>query len=134
MIAPDIKGRQPCVRDHKWGSHPGYQNLGKLQKPLAFFLCALTFTMVLHRPSRLFGLSLLLQLGQGQADTVAVPSCPKDTEPVANDLQSFSIEFSYFPDFTGNKSHPNEFSRTLLGNLKDITGVAPVIRVGGTTQ
>lgn len=98
------------------------------------FLSTLTFTMVLHRPSRLFGLFLLLQLGQVQGDTVAIPSCPKDTEPVANDLQSFSIEFSYFPDFTGNKSHPNEFSRALLGNLKNITGVAPVIRVGGTTQ
>lgn len=134
MTEVEIKRRQPCVRGHKWSSRLGYQNLGKLRNVFALFLCALSFIMVLHRPSRLFGLSLLLQLGQGKADTVAVPSCPKDTEPVANDLQSFSIEFSYFPDFTGNKSHPNEFSRTLLGNLKDITGVAPVIRVGGTTQ
>lgn len=85
--------------------------------------------------STLLGLALLLHGAQSQQnDIITVPSQPKDTKPVANDLQSFSIEFSYFPDFAGNKSHPNEFSKTLLGNLKDITGIAPVVRVGGTTQ
>lgn len=85
--------------------------------------------------STLLGLSMLLHGEQGQQeDVITVPSHPKDSKPVANDLQSFSIEFSYFPDFAGNNSHPNEFSKTLLGNLKDITGLPPVIRVGGTTQ
>ena len=85
--------------------------------------------------SVLFGLSMLVHGARSQQnDLITVPSHPKDTKPVTNDLQSFSIEFSYFPDFAGNKSHPNEFSKTLLGNLKDITGIAPVIRVGGTTQ
>lgn len=85
--------------------------------------------------STLLGVALLLHGAQSQQnDIITVPSQPKDTKPVANDLQSFSIEFSYFPDFAGNKSHPNEFSKTLLGNLKEITGIAPVVRVGGTTQ
>lgn len=85
--------------------------------------------------STLFGLSMLVHGAQSQQNSmITVPSHPKDTKPVANDLQSFSIEFSYFPDFAGNESHPNEFSKTLLGNLKDITGIAPVVRVGGTTQ
>ena len=92
------------------------------------------FIMSLYK-SVLFGLSMLVHGAQSQQnDLITVPSHPKGTKPVTNDLQSFSIEFSYFPDFAGNESHPNEFSKTLLGNLKDITGIAPVVRVGGTTQ
>lgn len=70
-----------------------------------------------------------------QQDAIAVPARPDGSaNPVPNDLQSFSFEFSFFPDFAGNHSHPNEFTKTLLGNLKEITGATPVIRVGGTTQ
>jgi hypothetical protein len=47
---------------------------------------------------------------------------------------SFSIELAFFPDFAGNKSHPNVFSENLLNNLADLQGVKPVIRVGGNTQ
>ncbi|KAJ5153369.1 Glycoside hydrolase superfamily [Penicillium canariense] len=47
---------------------------------------------------------------------------------------SFSIEFSSFPDFAGNKSRPNKFSNQLLDNLADLQGVKPYIRVGGNTQ
>ncbi|KAJ5692588.1 Glycoside hydrolase superfamily [Penicillium macrosclerotiorum] len=47
---------------------------------------------------------------------------------------SFSIEFSSFPDFAGNKSKPNGFSNQLLDNLADLQGVKPHIRVGGNTQ
>ncbi|KAJ5518698.1 Glycoside hydrolase superfamily [Penicillium expansum] len=47
---------------------------------------------------------------------------------------SFSMEFSSFPDFAGNKSKPNRFSNQLLDNLADLQGVKPYIRVGGTTQ
>ncbi|KAJ5676453.1 uncharacterized protein N7477_002086 [Penicillium maclennaniae] len=53
---------------------------------------------------------------------------------VPNDLQAFSIEFAYFPDYAGNKSYPNEFSKNLLANFKTITGVPPTVRVGGTSQ
>ncbi|KAK4180146.1 hypothetical protein QBC36DRAFT_343164 [Triangularia setosa] len=47
---------------------------------------------------------------------------------------SFSIEFSSFPDFAGNNSHPNTFSDNLLENIKHLTGTKPYIRVGGNTQ
>ncbi|KAI0149897.1 glycoside hydrolase family 79 protein [Hypoxylon sp. NC0597] len=47
---------------------------------------------------------------------------------------SYSIEFSSFPDFAGNKSNPNEFSNNLLENLGALAGVKPYIRVGGNTQ
>lgn len=47
---------------------------------------------------------------------------------------SFSIEFSSFPDFAGNLSHPNSFSRNLLDNLGGFSGTKPIIRVGGNTQ
>ncbi|KAK0667754.1 hypothetical protein QBC41DRAFT_227769 [Cercophora samala] len=47
---------------------------------------------------------------------------------------SFSIEFSSFPDFAGNNSHPNTFSDNLLENIRHLTGTKPYIRVGGNTQ
>lgn len=47
---------------------------------------------------------------------------------------SFSIEFSSFPDFAGNTSHPNTFSNNLLNNIGNYTGTKPYIRVGGNTQ
>jgi hypothetical protein len=47
---------------------------------------------------------------------------------------SYSIEFSSFPDFAGNLSHPNTFSNNLLDNLASFTGIKPLIRVGGNTQ
>ncbi|KAI0160627.1 glycoside hydrolase family 79 protein [Xylariaceae sp. FL1272] len=47
---------------------------------------------------------------------------------------SFSIEFASFPDFAGNKSHPNKFSNNLLDNLGNLAGTKPYIRVGGNTQ
>lgn len=93
--------------------------------------------------SAVVGMSLLLVPGaQGspmmkpdQQEAIAIPARPDESANcVPNDLQSFSFEFSFFPDFAGNHSHPNEFSKTLLGNLKEITGAPPVIRVGGTTQ
>lgn len=85
--------------------------------------------------SMLLGTALLLQQGQGHhPHPIAIPDVPKDSSPVSRDLQSFSIEFAFFPDFTGNKSHPNEFSKALLGNLGKITGIFPKVRVGGTTQ
>ncbi|CAI7610721.1 unnamed protein product [Penicillium glandicola] len=73
--------------------------------------------------------------GKCSSHTIAVPSSPKNNSPVVpNDLQSMSIEFAYFPDYAGNKSHPNKFSKNLLQNLKSITGIAPKVRVGGTSQ
>lgn len=89
----------------------------------------------MFRPSfTLLGVALLLQQGQCHPDHIAVPNVPKDSSAVPQNLQSFSIDFAYFPDFAGNKSHPNEFSKALLGNLQQLTGVSPIVRVGGTTQ
>ncbi|KAK7914657.1 Beta-glucuronidase [Apiospora marii] len=47
---------------------------------------------------------------------------------------SYSIEFSSFPDFAGNKSTPNTFSDNLLNNIGYLQGDKPYIRVGGNTQ
>lgn len=74
-------------------------------------------------------------LGQQPAIINAPHSPPVDaSETVPRDVSSFSIESSTFVDYAGNASHPNEFSRALLTNLKDTTGVFPRIRIGGTTQ
>lgn len=83
---------------------------------------------------KLLGSALLV--GQGLCDNRprAIPALAQDTPIVPNDLQAFSIEFSFFTDYAGNKSHPNEFSRNLLANFKNLTGVQPIVRVGGTSQ
>lgn len=49
-------------------------------------------------------------------------------------FMSYSIEFSSFPDFAGNLSHPNTFSDNLLNNLAFFAGRKPHVRVGGNTQ
>jgi hypothetical protein len=50
---------------------------------------------------------------------------------IDNRYQSYSIEFCYMVDYAGNKTNPNTLSNTLLQNLIDITGAAPIIRGGG---
>ncbi|KAJ5383068.1 hypothetical protein N7517_000979 [Penicillium concentricum] len=83
----------------------------------------------------LLSTATLIASGKCSPHTVQVPSSPKNNSPVVpNDLQSMSIEFAYFPDYAGNKSHPNKLSKNLLHNLKSLTGVAPKVRVGGTSQ
>lgn len=76
----------------------------------------------------------LLEQSLAQTSPVSIPTPSKDSSPVPNDLQAFSIEFSYFTDYAGNKSHPNTYSKNLLENFERITGVPPLVRVGGTTQ
>lgn len=85
----------------------------------------------------LVALTLAPSLQRAQAQQtkgLPIPPLPKDSSPVPRDLQSFSIEFAYFPDYAGNQSQPNTFSKALLQNFKDITGVYPKVRIGGTTQ
>ncbi|KAJ5770386.1 uncharacterized protein N7511_002437 [Penicillium nucicola] len=82
----------------------------------------------------LLGSALLIGQGFGYSKPKAIPTPQKSTPTVPNDLQAFSIEFTFFPDYAGNKSHPNEFSKNLLANFKRITGVQPSVRVGGTSQ
>lgn len=82
----------------------------------------------------LMGMAILLGRCHGSDYPIAIPKPRPGTQPVPKDLQSFSIEFAFFPDYAGNKSHPNKFSKNLLENFKDITGVYPLVRVGGTSQ
>ncbi|KAJ5952165.1 uncharacterized protein N7479_010578 [Penicillium vulpinum] len=86
--------------------------------------------------SRLSLASIALFLTQGQCSCppLDIPAPAKNIEAVPRDYQSFSIEFTYFPDYAGNKSNPNVFSKNLLANFKDITGVNPKLRIGGNSQ
>lgn len=84
-----------------------------------------------------FLVAILAQQAVGQQPfTINAPQSPPNgaSEPVPRDVSSFSIEFSFFVDYAGNASHPNEYSRALLENLKDTAGIFPRIRIGGTTQ
>ncbi|USW58048.1 Putative glycosyl hydrolase, all-beta, glycoside hydrolase superfamily, beta-glucuronidase [Septoria linicola] len=49
---------------------------------------------------------------------------------------SYSIEFSSFADFAGNRSNPNTYSYNLilLSNIAKYAGSQPLVRVGGNTQ
>src|ERR1700712_2683465 len=59
---------------------------------------------------------------------------PDASTPVAPAFVSFSIEWAFFPDYAGNRSHPNVYSDNLLNNIAAYQGVKPYIRVGGNTQ
>ncbi|KAM5384658.1 hypothetical protein ACJZ2D_001403 [Fusarium nematophilum] len=70
----------------------------------------------------------------------SVPTVPPKniSEPIGSSFVSYSIEFSWFPEFAGkcsrNLAHPNGFSHNLLSNFKSLTGDKPYVRVGGNTQ
>lgn len=78
--------------------------------------------------------ALYITAGNCSNRPIAIPLPLKDSETIPKDLQSFSLEFAFFPDYAGNKSSPNQFSQNLLENFRDITGVYPKVRVGGTSQ
>ncbi|KAG6831804.1 hypothetical protein H0H92_007481 [Tricholoma furcatifolium] len=48
-------------------------------------------------------------------------------------LGSFSIETAFFEEFVGNITAPNVLTRNLLENLRERTGTAAEIRIGGIT-
>lgn len=48
--------------------------------------------------------------------------------PLPPDLCGLSIETDRWPDWAGNVSQKNDFTYTLLNNLKVKTGIAPPIR------
>jgi hypothetical protein len=65
---------------------------------------------------------------------ITIPKSPPANAGVPlQPFVSFSIEFSSFPDYAGNLSHPNNFSNNLLDNLAEYTKLKPLIRVGGNT-
>lgn len=59
---------------------------------------------------------------------------PNGAPVVPKDVVSFSIEYRHLSQFTGSLDEPNEFSKNLLDNLKNLTGKYPLIRVGGGSQ
>ena len=68
-------------------------------------------------------------------DLPPISAEPKDaSQPLDPRLASFSIEFSYFTSFGGNKSAPNVLTRELMQRLVERTGVGPDIRPGGITM
>ena len=67
-------------------------------------------------------------------NAVVVPDLSSAGEPVLESFVSFSLEFAFFPDFAGNTSAPNTFSRNLLEGLGEFQGSLPDVRVGGNTQ
>ncbi|KAH8883671.1 hypothetical protein GQ53DRAFT_752896 [Thozetella sp. PMI_491] len=75
----------------------------------------------------------LAGLGSARVQYSLAPSVANGSQPY-DGFVSYSIEFSSFPDFAGNTSHPNTFSNQLLENIKDLIGTKPYIRVGGNTQ
>ncbi|KAL7267259.1 hypothetical protein RUND412_010163 [Rhizina undulata] len=70
-----------------------------------------------------------------QVITPTIPrKIPTDaTEFLDRALGSLSIELSYFTDFAGNLSHPNELFARAIDNIYKRTGVHPAIRPGGIT-
>ncbi|KAH4605407.1 hypothetical protein HBI70_057420 [Parastagonospora nodorum] len=60
-------------------------------------------------------------------------SPPAGTQSLSGSFQGYSMEMASFPSMAGNLSSPNELSHRMLQNLKDISGSAVPIRVGGTT-
>lgn len=55
------------------------------------------------------------------------------SKPVDHAFASFSLPAHFFADYTGNKSHPNLFSRDIFDMLYEKTGAHPYVRVGGTS-
>lgn len=67
--------------------------------------------------------------------SIVIPSrAPQGAGIPLESFVSFSIEFSYFPDYAGNLSNPNTFSNNLLDNIAVYSGSKPYIRVGGSSQ
>jgi hypothetical protein len=70
-----------------------------------------------------------------ESSLIAVP--PRPPPGAGSPLESwlsYSIEFSYFPDYAGNLSHPNTFSNNLLNNIAAYSGSNPEVRVGGSSE
>ena len=60
-------------------------------------------------------------------------SQPALTQPLDPRLAAFSLELESWPDWAGTVGVPNAYTQQLLANLRERTGVAPAIRVGGSS-
>lgn len=92
------------------------------------------FTQLRASVDMLYSLLLVAASLTSPANGVHVVPGVESTSPIFDAFMSFSIEFVFWPDFAGNKSHPNRFSDNLLENLGQLQGVRPYVRVGGNTQ
>ncbi len=54
--------------------------------------------------------------------------------PISKQIASLSIEFCYIVDYLGDANRANKLSKQLLQNIQDISGVPPLIRIGGHSQ
>ncbi|KAJ9645317.1 hypothetical protein H2199_003323 [Coniosporium tulheliwenetii] len=75
------------------------------------------------------GAPLLREL---DVNRITVDGKPTDASgPIPEAFVSFSIEFAFFPNFTGSKAQPNVFSNNLLENIRELSGTKPCIRIAG---
>lgn len=79
--------------------------------------------------------SVLMNVSNTIALTVFAPaSVPSDaSSTVSHSFQSWACAVHSWPDYAGNHTSPNVFSRTLLGIIANKTGSPPHFRVGGTS-
>ena len=67
-----------------------------------------------------------------QINAPATP--PSDASgPVSPSFQSWAFAVHSWPDYTGSRAQPNEFTKSLVGIIANKTGSVPSIRVGGTS-
>lgn len=71
--------------------------------------------------------------GSGKLWKISVPPVSVASTPLPPSFQSLSIEFQFFPYFTGNYSNPNDFSLSLFQSLDDV-GDPVYIRIGGSSE
>ncbi|KAF3038301.1 hypothetical protein E8E12_004839 [Didymella heteroderae] len=69
-----------------------------------------------------------------QTVQLSIPDAPPaGTQTLSGSFQGYSMEVASFADMAGNLSSPNKLSYRMLQNIKDVSGSAVPIRVGGTT-
>ena len=64
---------------------------------------------------------------------IHIPHVSEASTPLPPSFQSLSVEFQFFPDYTGNQSNPNTFSLGLFDSLDKI-GDPMYIRIGGSSE
>jgi hypothetical protein len=77
---------------------------------------------------------LILLLFTKSSSCVPTIAQASSAVPISKQIVSLSIEFCYIIDYLGDVGGPNNLSKQLLQNIQDISGVPPLIRVGGDTQ
>jgi hypothetical protein len=79
-------------------------------------------------------LPLILLLFTKSSSCIPTATQAFSAVPISKQIASLSIEFCYIVDYLGDISGSNVLSKQLLQNIQDISGVPPLIRIGGHTQ